>query len=166
MDNATRLQLLGLAALVAAWLVALGLLLLLIREGRRRRQLARPDWNRMLADADYFRRSVMSLLQSRGYKVIRFGVFDDPLERQPREVVFALTRKGEIYAALAGRWVTPITSEMITRFEAGLKSTNAHAGLIIVTSYFSHAALERARGLPVELIDGDGMREWIQQIGA
>ena len=97
-----------------AGLIALGLLILL-RVDRQRRQAARPNWERMMADTTYFRQSVWRIFRARGYKVQWARVFTDTIERQPREVVFALTHRGELVAALCGRWVIPITSEIITR---------------------------------------------------
>src|SRR5262245_42340651 len=99
-----------------AGVVALALLLVL-RWDRKRRLAQRPDWARMLADTKYFQQSVWRILRARGYQVEWARTMQDPIERQPREVVFALTYRGELVAALAGRWVIPITSEIITRFQ-------------------------------------------------
>src|SRR5258708_34032337 len=116
----------GIVLLVAAALAltALGLLIVL-RVDRQRRQAARPNWQRMMADTTYFRQSVWRIFRARGYKVRWAKAFVDPIERQPREVVFALTYRGELVAALCGRWATPITSEIVTRLTRGLTTTKA-----------------------------------------
>jgi len=155
----------ALLAAVLAGLIAAGLLLLL-RWDRRRRLAARPDWARMLADSDYFKQSVWRIFRARGYRVEWARAFNDPIERQEREVVFALTRRGELVAALCGRWVIPITSEIITRFEKALATTQAQRGMIVTTSYFTDAARAEAAGLPVELHDGRQLAEWIEDIWA
>jgi hypothetical protein len=136
----------------------------LVLDYRRKRRLARPDWQRMLADTPYFRQSMHRLFKARGYEIVQWWEFRDPIERQVREVVFALRRRGHVYAALCGRWVIPITSEVIGRFEQALATTQARAGLIVTTSYFSDAARQRARGLPVELHDGDALQAWIGEL--
>lgn len=165
MDVDTTWRLIGLLLLGAAGFAAAGLVSIVVAAGRRR-QLARPDWPRMLADPDYFRQQLITIFKARGYKVLRWWAFNDPIERQPREVVFALQRGGQVYAALCGRWVIPITSEVVTRFEQALASTQASAGILLTTSHFSEAALDRARGLPVELHDGARLQEWIDEIWA
>jgi hypothetical protein len=157
----------GVVLLLAAMaaLTAIGLLIVL-RLARQRRQAARPVWERMLADTPYFRQSVWRIFRARGYKVQWARVFNDPIERQPREVVFALTHRGELVAALCGRWVIPITSEIITRFDRALATTHARRGMIVTTSYFTDAAIDAARGRPVELLDGKQLAEWIEDIWA
>ncbi len=150
--------------LIAAAVIGLAGLVWLVADYRRKRQARRPNWQRMLADTPYFRQSMQRIFTARGYEVLQWWEFRDPIERQVREVVFALRKRGHLYAALCGRWVIPITSEVITRFEKALKTTQAAAGLIVTTSYFSDAALERARGLPVELHDGDTLLGWIGEL--
>lgn len=165
MDVETTWRMIGLLSLAAAACLAAGMLSML-SAARRRRQLARPDWPRMLADPDYFRQQLIKIFKARGYKVLRWWAFNDPIERQPREVVMALQRGGQVYAALCGRWVIPITSEVVTRFEQALATTQASAGILLTTSHFSEAALDRARGLPVELHDGEHLQAWIDEIWA
>jgi Restriction endonuclease len=150
-------------ASIFAGLLALGLLIVL-RVDRQRRIAARPNWERMLADTRYFRESVWRIFRARGYKVQWARAFNDPIERQQREVVFALNYRGELVAALCGQWVIPITSEIITRFEKALATTQAQRGMIVTTSWFTDAAKEAARGLPVELHDGEQLTAWIQEI--
>jgi|SRR5579859_6927993 len=150
----------------ALWgLTGIGLLIVL-RWERKKRQAARPNWQRMMADTAYFRQSVWRIFRARGYKVKWARVFVDPIERQPREVVFALTYRGELVAALCGRWVIPITSEIITRFQEALGTTQAKRGMIVTTSYFTDAARAAAIGLPVELHDGKQLAEWMADIWA
>jgi hypothetical protein len=150
-----------------AWLGGSGLALVwlywLVQAWRRRRR-QRPDWGRMLADTDYFHRSLCRVFTARGYRVDRSWVVTDRIERQAREVVLALSRRGQPYAALCGRWVIPITSEIVTRFEAALAQTKAERGLIVTTSYFTEAAAQRAAGYPLELVDGDCLQRWIDDI--
>lgn len=164
MTDPERIQLIGLAALGLAWLLALGMLIGLIAYRRRHRSRARPSFARMLAEPAYFRQSMIRLLVNQGYRVMWFEVRKDRIERQPREVAFGLMRGHDRYFALAGRWVIPITSEMVTRFEAERVQRAAPAGLIIVTSIFSAAALDQARSLPVQLVDRDGVHEWIVEL--
>lgn len=68
------------AASVMAGLIALGLLILL-RWDRRRRLATQPDWAHMLADTNYFKQSVWRIFRARGYKVQWARVFNDPIER-------------------------------------------------------------------------------------
>jgi len=154
---------LAVLASVCAGLLALGLLFLL-RWDWRRRLAVRPEWARMLADTNYFKQSVWRIFRARGYKVQWARTFIDPIERQPREVVFALTHRGELVAALCGRWVIPITSEVITRFDQALATTQAKRGMIVTTSVFTEAAKTAGIGLPVELYDGEQLAKWIGEI--
>ncbi len=156
-------RMLGLGATILAGLIAFGLLILL-RLDRRRRLATRPEWARMLADTDYFKQSVWRIFRARGYKVQWAKAFNDPIERQPRDVVFALTWRGELVVAVCGRWVIPITSDVITRFQEALATTQAKRGMIITTSVFTEAAKAAAIGLPVELHDRDQLAKWIGEI--
>jgi HJR/Mrr/RecB family endonuclease len=156
-----RLEILLLAILIVAG--ALGLLILL-RWDRRRRLATRPEWARMLADTDYFKQSVWRIFRARGYKVQWARAFNDPIERQPRDVVFALTWRGELVVAVCGRWVIPITSDVITRFQQALATTQAKRGMIVTTSFFTDAAKAAAIGLPVELHDREQLARWMTEI--
>lgn len=149
------------ASLAGAWSIAT--LLFVVVRARRRRKL-RPEWSRMLADTDYFHRSICRIFAGRGFRIDHSWVVTDPIERQEREVVLALSRRGVPHAALCGRWVIPITSEVVTRFERALTQTNAYQGLIVTTSHFTEAAQQRAAGYRVELVDGAGLRRWIEEI--
>lgn len=154
----------GLVALGLAGLAAL-VLLLLLRELRRRSALARPAWPRMMAETPYFHRALQRVFRARGYRIEQTWPIRDPIERQTREIVFALVdRRGRRLAALCGRWVIPITSEVISRFENALATTRADAGLIVTTSEFTTAARERAAGRPVQLYDGADLRRWLFEI--
>jgi hypothetical protein len=123
----------------------------------------RPDWRFMLADLDYFRRALARLFAARGYAVQGDWVHQDPLDETPREVMFALERGGTRYAALCVRWIVPVTSEVIGRFEQSLPATRADIGMIVTTSIFTDGALERARGLRLELYDREHILQWIEQ---
>ena len=142
---------------------ALGLLLLL-RWDRARRLATRPNWERMLADTEYFKQSIWRIFRARGYKVQWVRVVTDPIERQEREMVFALMQRGELSVALCGRWVIPITSEIVTRYQKALATTKAKRGMIVTTSWFTDAAKSAAFGLAVELHDGRQLEEWIEDI--
>ena len=123
----------------------------------------RPDWRLMLDDEDYFRQALARLFLSRGYLVRGDWVHHDPLDETPREVMFALERGGTRFAALCVRWIVPVTSDVIGRFEQSLPATQANVGMIVTTSIFTEGALERARGLPVELYDREHILKWIEQ---
>ena len=144
-------------------LLALGLLIVL-RWHRHRLLDQGPDWQLMLDDMEYFKKSIWRILQARGYDVQWARVFNDAIDHQPHEVVFALRHDGELVAALCGRWRIPITSEIVTRFEAALATTQARRGLIITTSYFSEPAHIAAHGHPVELVDGELLGRWMEEI--
>ena len=116
----------------------------------------------MLDDMDYFRRALARLFTARGYAVRGQWVHQDPLDETPREVMFALERSGTRYAALCVRWIVPVTSDVIGRFEQSLPATRADVGLIVTTSVFTEGALERARGLPIELVDREHLQGWIE----
>jgi hypothetical protein len=150
-----------------AWIGGSGLALLwlyvLVQAWRRRRR-QRPAWPQMIADTDYFQSALCRIFTARGYCVDCSWVIVDRIERQEREVVLALSRRGVLHAALCGRWVIPITSEIVTRFEEALVTTQAKRGLIVTTSYFTDAALQRAAGYPVELVDGQKLQSWIEEI--
>jgi restriction endonuclease len=121
----------------------------------------RPDWRLMLNDVDYFQQAMARLFMARGYQVRGPWVHHDPLDETPREVIFALERGGTRYAALCVRWIVPVTSEVIGRFERSLPAAQADVGLIATTSIFTEGALERARGLRLELYDRDELQKWI-----
>jgi hypothetical protein len=121
----------------------------------------RPEWRLLLSDMDYFRRALARLFVARGYLMRGQWEHQDPLDETPREVLFALERGGTRYAALCLRWIVPVTSDVIGRFEASLPDTRANVGLIITTSVFTDGALERAHGLPIELVDREHLQAWI-----
>ena len=121
----------------------------------------RPDWRLMLNDVEYFQQAMSKLFAARGYMVRGLWVHHDPLDETPREVIFALERGGTRYAALCVRWIVPVTSDVIGRFEKSLPATEADIGLIATTSIFTDGALERARGLRLELVDRNELQKWI-----
>lgn len=163
LDTITQAR--ALELLASAFLaITAGVLLFGLRWDRRRRALSRPDWQRMLADTTYFRNACWRIFRARGFEVQWARVFNDRIERQPREVVFALKHRGELVVALCGRWVIPITSEVITRYERALATTQARRGMIVTTSWFTDAAKAAAIGLPVELHDAHQLVEWMQAI--
>jgi hypothetical protein len=154
-------QLLLLALAFAAALAVLALLLtLMLRAAAQRR---RPIWRRMLNDVEYFRDSLEAVFRRQGYAIQGRWVHQDPLDETPREVVFALEKAGTHYAALCVRWLLPVTSDVISRFDQALATTRAEIGIIVTTSVYTDAALERARGRPVELYDRDHVQRWIAQ---
>ena len=157
----THSQLLLIALVLAAALAALALLLALMMRARLRRR--RPVWRRMLSDSEYFRASLVTLFQRQGYAVHGHWIHQDPLDETPREVVFALERAGTRYAALCVRWLVPVTSDVIGRFDRALATTQAHVGIIVTTSVYTEGALERARVAPVELYDRNHLQRWIAQ---
>ena len=145
-------------------LAALGVLALSVGRmtpGMQLRLGHRPDWRLMLNDVDYFQQAMSKLFAARGYQVHGLWVHHDPLDETPREVIFALERSGTRYAALCVRWIVPVTSDVIGRFEQSLPATQADIGIIATTSIFTEAALERARGLRVELYDRSELQKWI-----
>jgi hypothetical protein len=145
-------------------LVALGVLALSVvrmSPGMQLRFGGRPDWRLMLGDVDYFQQAMAKLFAARGYAVHGLWVHQDPLDETPREVMFALERGGTRYAALCVRWIVPVTSDVIGRFEQSLPATQADIGMIATTSIFTDGALERARGLRVELYDREHLQKWI-----
>ena len=148
-----------LAALGLAALAALAVPLL-----RRRRRMATPNWQRLVADTDYYRRVLGVVFPAQGYQVGGYRIFQDPLEEEPREILYSLRRDGRLYAALCVRWIVPVTSEVVGRFEQALRTTRAGQGLIVTTSVFTEAARERARGLPVDLYDREALGEWIRVV--
>jgi HJR/Mrr/RecB family endonuclease len=123
----------------------------------------RPAWPLMLADIDYFRKALERLFSDQGYAIQGYWVHQGQQDETAREVVFALERGGTHYAALCVRWVVPVTSEVIAQFEQALAATGADEGVIVTTSIFTQGALERARGLPVELYDWTYIQNWIEQ---
>ncbi|MCC6190718.1 MAG: restriction endonuclease [Anaerolineales bacterium] len=147
------------ALALGAALAALALLSALALRARARRR--RPVWRRMLNEMDYFRQALAQLFTAQGYRVHEYWTHQDPLDEAPREVVFALEKAGTLYAALCVRWIVPVTSEVIGRFEKALAATRADVGIIVTTSIFTDAALERAKGLPVELYDRTHVHKWI-----
>jgi hypothetical protein len=150
--------------LLAILLIALGVLSLWVvrmSPGMQLRLGRRPEWRRMLGDVDYFQQAMGRLFAARGYAVQGHWVHQDPLDETPREVIFALERSGTRYAALCVRWIVPVTSDVIGRFEQSLPATRAHVGMIATTSIFTEGALERARGLHLELYDRETLQQWI-----
>src|SRR5437870_10986536 len=145
-------------------LVALGVLALSVirmSPGMQLRLGGRPEWRLMLGDVDYFQQAMAKLFAARGYAVQGLWVHQDPRDETPREVIFALERGGTRYAALCVRWIVPVTSDVIGRFEQSLPATQADIGMIATTSIFTDGALERARGLRVELYDREHLQKWI-----
>jgi hypothetical protein len=145
---------------LGAILVTLTLAMAMAMRARARR--GRPIWRRMLGEVDYFRQSLAQLFAAQGYEVKGHWTHQDPRDETPREVVFALEKAGTLYAALCVRWLVPVTSEVIGRFEKALTTTRAQAGIIVTTSVFTAGALQRARGLPVVLYDRTHVQKWIE----
>jgi len=156
----TRELVLLLILLVA--LMVLSLSVVRMSPGMQLRLGGRPEWGRMESDVDYFQQAMGRLFAARGYLVHGRWVHQDPLDETPREVIFALERGGTRYAALCVRWIVPVTSEVIGRFEQSLPATNADIGLIATTSIFTDGALERARGCHMELYDREHLKRWIE----
>ena len=146
-----------LALLGAAALALLGILLM----RRRMMWMAPPEWPRLTADTDYYRRVLGVVFPTQGFQVGGYRVFKDPLEEAPREILYSLRKDGRLYAALCVRWIVPVTSDVIGRFEQALALSKADQGVIVTTSVFTEAARERARGLPVTLYDREDLVQWI-----
>jgi hypothetical protein len=151
-----RYVLLGLA------LAALALLAVLMV--RRRGHMAAPEWPRLMADTDYYRRMLSVVFPVQGYVVGGYQVYQAPQEEAPREIVFSLRKDGVLYAALCVRWIVPVTSDIVGRFEQALNASKASQGLIVTTSIFTEGARERARGLPVVLVDREELEAWIRAV--
>jgi len=132
----------------------------------RPRGLRRPDFSLMLADTQYYRKALHAIFKERGYKVTGFAILKDtdPTVREPYEIVFSLRKGSELYCAFCVRLVVPVTSDVISRYEKALHTTRATHGMIVTTSTFSFAALERAKGLPIELYDCGSLQKWIDHI--
>jgi HJR/Mrr/RecB family endonuclease len=158
--NRDDLLLLGLI-LGAALAGLAGAMALGMRARARRR---RPIWRRMLNEVDYFRQALAQLFAAQGYQVRGHWTHQDPLDETPREVVFALEKAGTLYAALCVRWLVPVTSEVIGRFDEALATTRAEVGIIVTTSVFTEGALQRARGRPVVLYDRTHVMKWIEEM--
>jgi len=156
-----RSQILLLTLALGLVLATLAVMLTLMLRARAR--AGRPVWRRMLADIEYFRASLAAIFRAQGYTIQGHWIHQNPLDESPREVVFALEKAGTLYAALCVRWLVPVTSEVIGRFEKALATTQAHVGIIVTTSVYTDGALERARGLPVELYDRNHVQRWIAQ---
>jgi hypothetical protein len=146
---------------LALGVALIGLALMFGMRPRARARRRRAVWRQMLNEIEFFREALERIFRAQGYAVRGHWVHQDPLDESPREVVFALERAGTRYAALCVRWLVPVTSEVIGRFDAALAETHAHIGIIVTTSVYTEAALERARGLPVELYDRGHVRRWI-----
>jgi hypothetical protein len=145
----------------------LGLATLLVLSGllmRRRARMALPEWQRLVADTDYYRRVLNIVFPTQGYQVGGSRVFHDPLEEEAREIVYSLRKDGHLYAALCVRWIVPVTSDVVGRFEQALATSRADQGMIVTTSVFTEAARERARGLPVALYDREDLGRWIEAV--
>lgn len=151
----------GIAAL-AVGLVFIGLVALNLN--RRPHGLARPEWDRMCAEIDYFRKALHHIFKAQGYKVTGYSILQEKYERETFMVLFALRKGGVVYCALCGRWFVPVTSDIIERFEKALASTRAPRGMIVTTGIFSPAALDRAHGLPVTLMDRTTIKQWIEEV--
>lgn len=164
MDQPLVIQVVGGILILAAFCLAIGLVYLVLdAPGRRRR--ARPSWARLMADTDYLQSVLNAIFQFQGYTVLRCLPLPDPHEREVRDLVFELHRDGLTIAALCGRWVIPITSEIVTRFQTALVLVQAGGGMIVTTSSFTEAAIERARLLAgVTLHDGAAIRKWIAEL--
>ncbi len=129
-----------------------------------RRKRVRPDWQRLMVSTQYFQRVLHEIFEAEGFTVVRCVALTDVGERDPRELVFELHRGGDVFAALCGRWVIPITSEIVTRFQSALVVVKASGGMIVTTSYFSVSAVNRARQLgSLTLYDGAAVHGWIKQ---
>lgn len=144
--------------------IGLAAAILFLARGRRRRGLARPEFEKMCADVIYFRKALHHIFKAQGYRVMGYTIVQEPGERETMMVLFALRKGGVVYCALCGRWFVPVTSDVIERFEKALASTKAKRGMIITASTFSPAARERAKGLPVQLANRDDIRGWIEQV--
>lgn len=146
----------------AITLIIIGLIA--VRQISKPRGLARPDLDRMRADHTYFRRALHRIFQERGYKITGWKVLKDPLDREPRELVFALRRGESLYCVFCLRWVEPVTSDAIERLEKARKLTRARYGFIVTTGNYTPAAMAQASGLSLELFNRDDIVQWIDSI--
>jgi len=148
---------------VGAALFSVGLYLL-YRATQRPRGLRRPDWDKLCADTDYFRKALHHIFTAQGYKVTGYSIVKDKTEREPMTVVFALRKNGTLYCAFCVRWFLPVTSNTIEDFEKALTHTRASKGFIVTAGTYSPAAIHRALKSPVTLFNRDDLKKWIETI--
>lgn len=106
--------LLSLIALLCIVVLLAGILVFRITQTRK---IKRPEWDRMLADTDYFRKAMIWVFKRRGFQASQFAVLPVQYTEGPREVLFKLEKNGKTYAALCGRWVAAVGSDQILRFQ-------------------------------------------------
>jgi hypothetical protein len=117
-----------------------------------------------MGETDYYRKAMQRIFAERGYRVRGYTLLKDPVEREAREIVFALRKGNIVYCAFCVRWVVPVTSDVIERYEKALMNTQARRGLIVTTSSYTPAAINRAQGLPVDLFQRNDVKQWIDNI--
>jgi hypothetical protein len=111
------------------------------------------QWERLQGDHDYFCVALTHLFEVEGYQVLDQRVYRDPREEVTRECGFMLRRDSQQHIALGLRQDLVVTSDVVGRLGRVVQAGQADAGLIVTTSFFTDAAAQAARCLPLSLYD-------------
>ncbi len=111
------------------------------------------QWERLEGEHDYFCAALTHLFEVTGYQVLDQRVNPDPRVEVNRECGFVLRRDGKQHIALGLRQDLVVTTDVIGGLGRVVQTVQAEAGLIVTTSYFTAAAAQAARCLPIALYD-------------
>jgi hypothetical protein len=112
------------------------------------------QWERLVAEHDYFCAALTHLFEAAGYRVLDRRVHREPREEATHSCGFVLRRGDQQHIALGLRQDLIVTSDVVGRLGRVVQSQQAEAGLIVTTSSFTDAAVQAARRQPITLYDG------------
>lgn len=76
------------------------------------------------------------------------------------------TRRRRLAFVQVKRWTHPVGSSNVRDFYGAMNKAGADEGLFVTTSRFTAEARAFARGLPIQLIDGDALiNDWLKPSG-
>ncbi len=151
---------LALLVVVGLGFIIIGLQAIRLRQARA---FKRPEWDRMLADTEYFRKAMGWIFKRRGYRVVQSAAIPVAGSEGPREILFRLEKDGQTFSALCGRWVAVVGSDQVMSFQERLaRSFDLKGAMLITTGKFTPSAYEQAAGTPLALHDGDELRKWVE----
>lgn len=111
------------------------------------------QWERLEGEHDYFCAALAHLFGAAGYQVLDQRVHQAPREEVVHECGFVLRRDGQRHFALGLRQDLVVTTDVIGRLGRVVQTGQAEAGLIVTTSFFTDAAAQAARYMPLRLYD-------------
>ncbi len=146
-------RLIGVAAFGGAGLVTV-LLLWLFSHDRRARLARRLYW--ITKSTAAFVGWVVAALGQAGYSI------SERVTTRKGEVILRLAdERNRVWAAIVYPGLFPVTSDQVGVLLRAMAGSQADRALLFTRSIFTPAALQRAKGQPLTLVDRDALSTWV-----